>query len=204
MKHARYAIVITASLLCLPAAADITVSEAVKICADYAPGGVSADNMTPIDSDNADYIAHTWTTPAGVPIVCNVSKSAKDIVNVTTPKGAIAKPMLEQLRRARDGIASVKAGDGRFVAYAKERISARLKDPSAAQFRNLFLADKESPTLCGEINGKNSYGAYIGFTRFYFMTDDYGLHDIEPARGDSVFSGMWQSMCGKKKEDVPS
>jgi hypothetical protein len=43
------------------------------------------------------------------------------------------------------------------------------KDPSSPQFRNVVLRqskDKVSFYLCGEVNGKNSYGGYIGFRRF--------------------------------------
>lgn len=43
-------------------------------------------------------------------------------------------------------------------------ITVDLKDPSSAQFRNERMS--ESGWLCGEINSKNSYGAYTGFKRF--------------------------------------
>jgi hypothetical protein len=55
---------------------------------------------------------------------------------------------------------------------AKNAVKAILKDPESAQFRNLYTksyAGKPSPNdaVCGEVNAKNSYGGYIGFTRFY-------------------------------------
>ena len=46
-----------------------------------------------------------------------------------------------------------------------------LKDPSSAQFRNV-RTDGDA-YVCGEINVKNSFGAYNGFSEFYaFQTVD--------------------------------
>ena len=54
----------------------------------------------------------------------------------------------------------------------KHAVKAILKDPESAQFRNFYTKSwtgKPSPMdpVCGEVNAKNSYGGYIGFTRFY-------------------------------------
>lgn len=55
---------------------------------------------------------------------------------------------------------------------ARNAVRAMLKDPESAQFRNIYsrgMGGKPIPnaTVCGEVNAKNSYGGYIGFTRFY-------------------------------------
>ena len=47
------------------------------------------------------------------------------------------------------------------MAFAKQKASYNLMDPSAAQFRNMF----------GEMNAKNAYGAYTGFKPFYVDED---------------------------------
>ncbi len=64
------------------------------------------------------------------------------------------------------------------TSFLKEQISSTLKDPSSAQFKDAhlyqttlrFKSGKEltagGGVLCGEINGKNSFGAYIGFRPF--------------------------------------
>lgn len=44
-----------------------------------------------------------------------------------------------------------------------------LIDPSSAQFRNLTLKNN---TACGEVNGKNRMGAYVGFVRFIADRED--------------------------------
>lgn len=56
-------------------------------------------------------------------------------------------------------------------------VTKDIKDPSSAQFRNEIL--KQSDWLCGEINSKNSYGAYTGFKRFVvFDSSDAYREDI--------------------------
>jgi PBP1b-binding outer membrane lipoprotein LpoB len=49
-------------------------------------------------------------------------------------------------------------------------LSSGLKDPSAAQFKwmPVILTERDGITdYCGLVNGKNSYGGYTGFVRFY-------------------------------------
>jgi len=45
----------------------------------------------------------------------------------------------------------------------KVAVAAKLKDPGSAQFSNLKL---NGTILCGEVNGKNSFGAYSGADQF--------------------------------------
>jgi hypothetical protein len=58
-------------------------------------------------------------------------------------------------------------------------LAAGLKDPSAAQFKwmPVILTERDGITdYCGLVNGKNSYGGYTGFVRFYaqLQKDDKG------------------------------
>jgi hypothetical protein len=49
-------------------------------------------------------------------------------------------------------------------------LSRSLKDPTAAQFKwmPIVLSERDGITdYCGLVNGKNSYGGYTGFVRFY-------------------------------------
>jgi PBP1b-binding outer membrane lipoprotein LpoB len=66
-----------------------------------------------------------------------------------------------------------------------------LKDPSAAQFKwmPVVLTQRDGITdYCGLVNGKNSYGGYAGFVRFYaqLQNDEKGqftkatLREVEP------------------------
>lgn len=60
------------------------------------------------------------------------------------------------------GVAEWAEGLGRIGA-AKKLVTHDLKDPSSAQFRDVHKTDQ---AVCGEVNGKNAYGAYAGFQHF--------------------------------------
>lgn len=48
-----------------------------------------------------------------------------------------------------------------------EAAKNQLKDPGSAQFRSVRIVNHPNGKLiCGEINGKNSYGGYVGFRLF--------------------------------------
>jgi hypothetical protein len=73
--------------------------------------------------------------------------------------------------------------DAHFTEEAKDRISATMHDPDAAQFRSLRVVRVgDERALCGEVNGKNRFGAYVGFTRFAVVPDatfvDPGYSDL--------------------------
>lgn len=53
------------------------------------------------------------------------------------------------------------------IELGKSAVAASLKDPDSAKFRNTRLvAHLQGAVVCGEVNAKNSYGGYSGFTRF--------------------------------------
>ncbi|HHA1236450.1 TPA: hypothetical protein ACOEEP_004572, partial [Enterobacter kobei] len=71
-------------------------------------------------------------------------------------------------------LAGCKPGEEKAISLAKSEVSANLKDPASAQFRNVKVSkmtDAEDgrvvAVVCGEINGKNGFGAYAGFHPFF-------------------------------------
>lgn len=66
------------------------------------------------------------------------------------------------------------------IADAEEKAAHDLRDPLAAQFREVKVvtrpADPKSKAkpdrfVCGEMNAKNAYGGYISFSRFFVDVD---------------------------------
>lgn len=49
------------------------------------------------------------------------------------------------------------------TSLAKHQVVALLRDPGSAKFRNIKTNES---AVCGEVNGKNAFGAYSGFKRF--------------------------------------
>lgn len=76
-----------------------------------------------------------------------------------------------------------------LIARAKIAAAAGLKDPDSAKFRNL-LAYPDKKLVCGEINGKNSFGAYSGFSDFYYHNGYAMIADH-----DSIFRARLDELC---------
>lgn len=51
------------------------------------------------------------------------------------------------------------------VSHCKQSVAADLKDPGSAQFSNIDTSQYPN-TITGEVNGKNSYGGYVGSSPF--------------------------------------
>lgn len=64
-----------------------------------------------------------------------------------------------------------------------------LKDGESAKFRNHH-------ELCGEVNAKNSFGAYSGFTK-YVVTKErvYFENQFEDEMGRTIFIDLWNTEC---------
>ena len=105
-------------------------------------------------------------------------------------------------------LAQSKGSHGAFATAAKKKLIRDFKDPSTAQFRDVFVATmgKDHIALCGEVNAKNSYGAYIGFKPFYVIQEKgqpIGTPTIAPEVGDLVFQTIFGAYCSDKVQDIP-
>ena len=60
--------------------------------------------------------------------------------------------------------------DAALFAQAKRETAAILRDPASAQFRNLRIVTTilDTKKVCGEVNARNGFGGYTGFTPFVF------------------------------------
>lgn len=69
---------------------------------------------------------------------------------------------------AETGITTASESDIAGIRVAMER---NLKDASGARFLDVVLIPSEdsSSVICGKVNSKNSYGAYVGYTPFMGM-----------------------------------
>lgn len=60
------------------------------------------------------------------------------------------------------------------IDAVKTAMEDRLADPFSAQFRDFktSASDDGSKTVCGRVNAKNKFGAYVGFRYFIGMIFD--------------------------------
>lgn len=76
----------------------------------------------------------------------------------------------------------------------KDAIRSRLKDPSSAVFDKVFFNDNGIPTSCGEVNSKNSFGAYTGYQSYLYAGDTLAMLEEEDK---TLFVKTWNELCVK-------
>lgn len=92
--------------------------------------------------------------------------------------------------------------DSVLIQKAQAEIAGQLKDPSSAQFRNVKASktDKGFALVCGEVNAKNTFGGYVGFTPFIWREGTYG--GAVGARGDTAYlvNDLIEALCAGKQQ----
>ncbi len=69
---------------------------------------------------------------------------------------------------------------------AADAVRRTLKDPSSAEFRN-------QRGLCGEVNARNSFGAFGGFRRFVVISESMVMTEADMP--PDAFAQLWASGC---------
>lgn len=85
-----------------------------------------------------------------------------------------------------------------FVASAKRALTKDFKDPDGAKYRDLAVYRElggKDLYLCGEVNAKNSYGAFTGYTPFFSSRDHVRLKE---GSDDSLFDALKKGACGNR------
>lgn len=92
-------------------------------------------------------------------------------------------------------------GYSAFAAKTKALVTANFKDPEGSRFRNLAVyRDNEGKlALCGEVNMKNGYGAFVGYRPFYASATNVTFREDGE---DSLFDTLRQGYCHKKVADT--
>lgn len=82
-----------------------------------------------------------------------------------------------------------------LIESSKSHIVTDFKDPYSAVFENIFIgrAKNGTPVVCGTVNAKNSYGAYTGRKRFYYMQSKKVYSELEDASG--TFGVLYEAFC---------
>lgn len=97
------------------------------------------------------------------------------------------------------GLAGTAAAeDDALIAQAKEAIASRMKDPGSVQFRSvehrtITTAETTKEVVCGEVNAKNMYGGYVGFTPFMVINGQVFVRNKQIAAG---FDPLRKVYCG--------
>lgn len=203
----KSAFVVTGLFLAFGAQASVgTFEEAAAVCdRHYQKIGATQDDGAATFPDGDRF--NVAFERAGTRIVCSVGKSTGEIEQARAGKYTFSK---EQLQRAAERHRAMSAekekvasGDhADFLKKAKRAISDKFKDPDSVKFRDLYLANKGLPTLCGEVNAKNSYGAYTGYKGFFYNSVSAHVDDGQELGSGFLYRELQPSSCKDKFADV--
>ncbi|WP_442771935.1 hypothetical protein [Paenirhodobacter enshiensis] len=71
-----------------------------------------------------------------------------------------------------------EVSDRSLLAKVEKAVGEQLRDPDSVKLRNVYIErSPRSELICGEVNGKNAYGGYAGFTTFYGLLA-HGSEDV--------------------------
>ncbi|MCU4582839.1 hypothetical protein KTJ32_17730 [Acinetobacter gyllenbergii] len=67
--------------------------------------------------------------------------------------------------------AMTHANNTSLIQNAKQSIRESIKDPRSAQFQHIRVVKnlRGETAVCGEVNAKNAFGGYVGFTPFMYV-----------------------------------
>jgi hypothetical protein len=78
------------------------------------------------------------------------------------------------------------------VFIAENAVKQLLKDPDSAQFRNV----KEfTGPVCGEVNSKNGFGGYVGFSKFIVVGSFKSPSVYLEGQSEVPFQLAWEAAC---------
>ena len=80
--------------------------------------------------------------------------------------------------------------DAATTEKLRQAVTRNLRDPSSVQFRDERVSKNRA--LCGELNAKNAFSAYTGFTRFVVEPD--GTAHM-PTDSGGEFETAWAKHC---------
>ncbi len=75
---------------------------------------------------------------------------------------------------------------------AKQAVRDLMRDPDSAQFKDVKQCPSDPEVWQGKANGKNSFGAYVGFRPFLSDGVSAGF------AGDISYDGLFERCFGRK------
>lgn len=123
--------------------------------------------------------------------------------NRVAPIDALRHGVMEDVNRYSNTFEDfMKSGksDAEGLAAAKAQVASSLKDQDSAKFRNVVIRPYGyGRVVCGEVNAKNSYGGYVGFTRFVASNEESAIEDNSSqyqAINEASNAGLYAA-CGR-------
>jgi hypothetical protein len=111
-------------------------------------------------------------------------------VRVTETQIAEGRVESSETREERERrVASQMVRDDRLISEAKASVRAVLRDPSSADFGNVFVSEKEGLVTCGYVNARNGFGGMSGKQGFIAFSNRIATQT------DPDFGMLWKKHC---------
>lgn len=134
--------------------------------------------------------AERWCRQASGRVTCNITSVPNEVEVLASQIGVQSWLLLDDPELLREIL----------INYSS------LKDPFSSQFRrtySIIVASMGVTIWCGQVNAKNSNGAYTGWSRFYAILSSNSVPqslDIEPQNSEAGdFADIFNVLC----ESVP-
>ncbi|WP_343620876.1 hypothetical protein [Acinetobacter proteolyticus] len=104
----------------------------------------------------------------------------------------LEKQAKDKINEEQARISDEKNKENLNIALAEAAVKTQLVDPDSAKFQN-------QKGNCGEVNSKNKFGGYVGYSRYVFLTND-NMVAIESNSSDSIWptsvmNELWSKHC---------
>lgn len=137
------------------------------------------------------------------------TSSGQSIEECESMKNASRRSTCFEKVAKRSAVATSKEAEfQRFATAAKKELTKDFFDPDSVNYRGVYITDSDSSqTLCGEVNGKNKAGGYIGYKPFIvyydkkqnaFSSSKINNYDAGSREGElraQLFDMAWQVSC---------
>lgn len=104
---------------------------------------------------------------------------------------------------------ALEEGQASYLAKAEAAVKAQLKDPYSADIQFTKVGKTLSwfaslppgmPIVCGIVNSKNGFGAYVGFRRVIVLAEDVVFFELKIVpgidyEGKYIFINTWNENC---------
>lgn len=185
------------------------------ICFDVFPGATDMQNDGDLRFSEQGSV-NVSLAEGGEHYVCSVNIAERRVDRVFVGQRALSieeflvlrsekkRAPLDVAKRVaeKDAEQIAKGNYAGFVKRAKRNISDNFKDPDSAKFRDVIISKPDVPTLCGQVNAKNSYGGYVGYKLFLHNAVHSIVSDSSNAISELKFIKLYSEFCSEKIVDV--
>lgn len=102
-------------------------------------------------------------------------------------RGEVVDVETKEQRQSR--VAANNVRNERLISEAKSKVRNSLRDPSSADFGNVFVSEKDGLVTCGLVNARNGFGGPSGEQPFIVFSNRIAMAT------DSDFKGLWERHC---------